>query len=185
MAGKQFSISVSNLASSLTQHRRNSAIGNLPESPTIEQRKHALSEESLPSMVRLILIERFSCYFVNKYNLQFNLLLHTMCLFLCQWMFYWEGQMRIARISDVKGKDIWLKRKTRMRTRQIDFRRYVSREIDLDHSSIISFRIIHLFISPIFMDKHSKKNCTIRTSPKRQHWSKKPIHLGKYLHLNS
>lgn len=51
MTGKQLSISVSNLTTSLNTHRRNSAVGNLTES-TDEQRKHALSDESLPSMVR-------------------------------------------------------------------------------------------------------------------------------------
>jgi hypothetical protein len=65
MAGKQFSISVFNLATSIGTTRRNSAIATITE-PTVEQRKHALSEENLPSMVCHILIERFFVfYFVN------------------------------------------------------------------------------------------------------------------------
>jgi hypothetical protein len=56
MVGKQFSISVINLATSTGTSRRNSAIATTNES-TVEQRKHALSEENLPSMVMSIDIE--------------------------------------------------------------------------------------------------------------------------------
>jgi hypothetical protein len=56
MVGKQFSASVLNLATSIGTNRRNSAIATISES-TLDQRKHALSEENLPSMVCL-LIER-------------------------------------------------------------------------------------------------------------------------------
>lgn len=64
MVGKQFSVSVINLATSIGTYRRNSAIATINE-PTVEQRKHALSEENLPSMVCHLLIERFCFYFVN------------------------------------------------------------------------------------------------------------------------
>lgn len=62
MVGKQFSVSVLNLASSIGTYRRNSAIATLNE-PTVEQRKHALSEENLPSMVCHLLIERARDFF--------------------------------------------------------------------------------------------------------------------------
>ncbi len=55
MVGKQFSVSVFNLATSFGTSRRNSAIATITE-PTIEQRKHALSEENLPSMVIYFLV---------------------------------------------------------------------------------------------------------------------------------
>ncbi len=65
MAGKQFSISVFNLATSIGTTRRNSAIATINE-PTVEQKTHALSDENLPSMVCRILIERF-CFLFCKY----------------------------------------------------------------------------------------------------------------------
>ncbi|CAF1309627.1 unnamed protein product [Adineta steineri] len=49
MVGKQFSVSVLNLATSRSSSRRNSAIATINEL-TLDQRKHALSEENLPSM---------------------------------------------------------------------------------------------------------------------------------------
>ena len=54
MSGKQFSMSVLNLATSISTSRRNSAIATVNES-TFDPRKHALSEENLPSMVCLLL----------------------------------------------------------------------------------------------------------------------------------
>jgi hypothetical protein len=50
MVGKQFSVSVINLTTSIATNRRNSAIATINES-TFDQRKHALSEENLLSMV--------------------------------------------------------------------------------------------------------------------------------------
>ncbi|UJR10063.1 hypothetical protein I4U23_014285 [Adineta vaga] len=49
MSGKQFSVSVLNLTTSINTSRRNSAIATINES-TFDPRKHALSEENLPSM---------------------------------------------------------------------------------------------------------------------------------------
>jgi hypothetical protein len=50
MVGKQFSVSVINLTTSIGTNRRNSAIATINES-IFDQKKHALSEENLPSMV--------------------------------------------------------------------------------------------------------------------------------------
>lgn len=78
MVGKQFSISVLNLATSIGTNRRNSAIATMTESTSIEQRKHALSEESLPSMVMLNNIARdFFVVILSIYKtFGFNLLSH-------------------------------------------------------------------------------------------------------------
>jgi len=100
MVGKQFSVSVINLATSIGTIRRNSAIATINE-PTVEQRKHALSEENLPSMVCL-LIEKFCFYFVNIYNLRFNLLLYE-SLFICKWMFIRKDRLQIYIRVDRKN----------------------------------------------------------------------------------
>ena len=50
MATRQFSVSVINLASSISGHRRNSAIVQESQTP-IETRKHAMSDENLRTMV--------------------------------------------------------------------------------------------------------------------------------------
>jgi hypothetical protein len=52
MASKQFSVSVINLATSIGSNRRNSAIA-IKTDTTLDQRKHALSEENLPTIVRI------------------------------------------------------------------------------------------------------------------------------------
>nr|ACI90357.1 hypothetical protein [Philodina roseola] len=53
MASKQFSASVINLASSITSHRRSSAtVREIESSSPVQPRKHALSDESLSTMVK-------------------------------------------------------------------------------------------------------------------------------------
>lgn len=60
MVGKQFSVSVINLATSVNSNRINSNNNNqlINNDQTLlnllDQRKHALSEESLPTTVRIV-----------------------------------------------------------------------------------------------------------------------------------
>jgi hypothetical protein len=56
MAGKQFSVSVINLATSISSNRINhqtSVINDSTQLNLLDQRKHALSEENLPTTVSI------------------------------------------------------------------------------------------------------------------------------------